>query len=275
MPHAPIALGMSLVIHSTATRDRGRRRRSLHLQTVALSAVGALCLNNNVHSQQSGGIYSLGVSADAQVRFSWKSSSEPTLAGYKLYVGTFPRMYASSVDVGFVSNFQLTGLIRGMRYYFALTAYNSEGIESDFTPELTWEAPLQTGTVTPADISQAESAAALNSPPAMTSLSDQILAKNETSEPIVFTVSDAETPLSELRVATSSSNHTVVPESGLVIAGFEAERVLLINPSNGRAGSSHVTISVSDGSATTTLVFLVTVMDHADEERPDSADLVH
>jgi len=245
---------MSLVIHSMSDRDRGRR--ALHLEALALSIAGALCFEGSV---QSAGIYSLGVSADAAVRFSWKANAEADLVGYRLYVGTFPGVYAGSIDVGRLTNSQVTGLIRGTRYYFALTAYNLAGMESAFSPELTWQAPLQTSTVTAADIARTD-VVSLNSPPAVTSISDQVLGKNETSDPIVFTVSDADTPISELRVTASSSNATILPESGLVIAGFEAERILLIAPNNGRSGSSLVTVSVSDGSATSTCSFLVTVI---------------
>jgi hypothetical protein len=56
-----------------------------------------------------------------------------TLAGYKVYYGTTPGVYTSIV-VGNVSSYQVVGLTNGQTYYFTVTAYDTQGIESDFAP---------------------------------------------------------------------------------------------------------------------------------------------
>jgi hypothetical protein len=70
------------------------------------------------------------------VTLAWDANSETNLAGYKLYVGTSSGSYGAPVNVGNVTTHTVTGLASGT-YYFALTAYNSEGLESGFSNEVT------------------------------------------------------------------------------------------------------------------------------------------
>jgi len=65
---------------------------------------------------------------------SWDASSEPDLAGYKLYYGTASRSYGAPIDVGNQTTYTITGLGPGT-YYFAATAYNTSGNESGFSNE--------------------------------------------------------------------------------------------------------------------------------------------
>jgi hypothetical protein len=54
------------------------------------------------------------------------------LAGYKVYYGTQPGVY-TSVDVGNVNTYAITGLTKGQTYYFAVTDYDTNGTESDYS----------------------------------------------------------------------------------------------------------------------------------------------
>ena len=54
------------------------------------------------------------------------------LAGYKVYYGTTPGTY-TSIDVGNVNSYQVNDLTNGQTYYFAVTDYDSNGIESDYS----------------------------------------------------------------------------------------------------------------------------------------------
>ncbi len=68
------------------------------------------------------------------VTLEWDANTEPTLAGYKLYYktassgspynGTGATEGNSSIDVGNVTVFTLTGLNDNESYYFAVTAYD-------------------------------------------------------------------------------------------------------------------------------------------------------
>lgn len=70
------------------------------------------------------------------VSFQWDESLVGDVAGYKIHYGFSSRSYEFIVDVGYLNTFTLYGLDDGQVHYFALTAYNSEGLESDFSAEL-------------------------------------------------------------------------------------------------------------------------------------------
>jgi PKD repeat protein len=66
----------------------------------------------------------------------WDPNPEPDIAGYKVHWGTSPRVYQKSMDVGAVTSYELSGLDDGVTYYFAVTAYNVAGLESDYSNEV-------------------------------------------------------------------------------------------------------------------------------------------
>ena len=72
----------------------------------------------------------------ANVTLAWDSNAEPDLAGYNVYYGTTSRNYPNSVDVGLVNSHEVTGLVPGQTYYFAVTAYDSQGNESAYSNEI-------------------------------------------------------------------------------------------------------------------------------------------
>jgi hypothetical protein len=77
----------------------------------------------------------------ASVKLAWNSNTETNIAGYKLYVGTVSGVYAAPVDVGLVTTYTATGLLGGTTYYIALAAYNSSGMESGKSAEISYVAP--------------------------------------------------------------------------------------------------------------------------------------
>jgi len=66
----------------------------------------------------------------------WGPNTETDLAGYKVYVGTSSRVYGSPISVGNLTSYALTNLLVGSTYYFAVTAYDSNGNESGFSNEV-------------------------------------------------------------------------------------------------------------------------------------------
>jgi hypothetical protein len=73
-----------------------------------------------------------------QVTLTWDPNSEPDLAGYKIYYGTADRAYQWNIDVGNVTSYTVTGLQSNILYYFAATAYNTQGLESGFSNQVLW-----------------------------------------------------------------------------------------------------------------------------------------
>ena len=60
------------------------------------------------------------------------------LGGFKVYYGTSSRNYAHVVDAGKVTTYNVTGLPPAT-YYFAVTAYDRSGNESDYSNEVSKE----------------------------------------------------------------------------------------------------------------------------------------
>ena len=72
---------------------------------------------------------------------SWDDNSEMDLNGYKIYYGTVSDTYTVVEDVGLTDTpdtpqYTVTGLESGITYYFAVTAYDTSGNDSDFSNEV-------------------------------------------------------------------------------------------------------------------------------------------
>ena len=70
------------------------------------------------------------------ITLAWQQNQEEDLAGYRVYWGTESLMYDESVFVGNTTNFEITELELGMRYYFAVTALDYWGNESALSAEV-------------------------------------------------------------------------------------------------------------------------------------------
>lgn len=94
-----------------------------------------------------------GVSAHAQQTFSlaWNGNPEPDIVGYKVHVGTVSRAYTRTYTVS-SSAATISDLPEAPVYYFAVTAVNSAGLESEFSSEVTsvsnGNTPVVTSTLT-------------------------------------------------------------------------------------------------------------------------------
>lgn len=71
----------------------------------------------------------------------WDPNTEPDLAGYRIYYGTNSGLWNITIDVGNVTNVTISGLARGVTYYFVATAYNTANLESDPSNEVSYAVP--------------------------------------------------------------------------------------------------------------------------------------
>jgi hypothetical protein len=72
----------------------------------------------------------------SDVTLAWDANTEPDIAGYRIHYGLGSRNYDQVLDVGNNTTCVVTGLDQGQTYYFAATAVNTEGMESDFSNEV-------------------------------------------------------------------------------------------------------------------------------------------
>jgi hypothetical protein len=92
-------------------------------------------------SQGGSATYTLKVFAVASVVMQWDASTDPSVTGYKFYLGTASGVYGAGVDVGNATSYTVKNLLSGHTYYFAVTAYNSSGQESAYSNEVAYAVP--------------------------------------------------------------------------------------------------------------------------------------
>jgi hypothetical protein len=76
------------------------------------------------------------LSAAADLTLAWDLPSDGQTTGFVVFYGTAPRSYSQQVNVGYVSQFTVSGLSAGTTYYFAVKSYNAGGTLSDFSQEV-------------------------------------------------------------------------------------------------------------------------------------------
>jgi hypothetical protein len=77
------------------------------------------------------------------VTLAWSPSADTNVIGYNVYHGIASRTYTHRVDVGPPLTCTISNLLEGVCYYFAATAYNILGMESDYSNECGYCVPTQ------------------------------------------------------------------------------------------------------------------------------------
>src|SRR4051812_16125299 len=70
------------------------------------------------------------------VKLAWDPNHESDLAGYRVYVGITTRKYSTNYFAGNITNYTVTNLTVGTKYFFAVTAVNKADLESDYSNEV-------------------------------------------------------------------------------------------------------------------------------------------
>ncbi|MFC1848936.1 hypothetical protein ACFL27_01895 [candidate division CSSED10-310 bacterium] len=78
-----------------------------------------------------------GYPEDGAVTLFWQAPQNADISFYRVYYGTYSGNYDVTVDVGNQTQTQITSLANGILYYFAVTAIDMTGHESDFSNEIT------------------------------------------------------------------------------------------------------------------------------------------
>lgn len=77
-------------------------------------------------------------------RLTWDANTESDLAGYRVYAGLSSTKYDTSYPVPKEqTSYKVSGLNRGMTHYFALTAFDYGGNESEFSEEVSLYVPQE------------------------------------------------------------------------------------------------------------------------------------
>jgi gliding motility-associated-like protein len=100
---------------------------------------------------------------------------------------------------------------------------------------------------------------AVDNPPTITAIADQVINEDVATGSLTFTVGDPDTPVGSLTLGGGSSNTTLVPASNIVFGGSGASRNVTVTPAADQSGVTTITVNVSDGVNTTPETFLLTV----------------
>jgi DNA-binding CsgD family transcriptional regulator len=108
---------------------------SIHLARLAIAfGMSALCLMCMTARGQF-----LVVSNPAPVvQLAWNPSSDSMVVAYSVYYGVGSGQYTNVTRLGNVTNAEITLPARGVRFYFAVTASTSTGLESVFSNEVNY-----------------------------------------------------------------------------------------------------------------------------------------
>ncbi len=181
------------------------------------------------------------------VSLAWDPSPDASVVGYKVYYGGATGTYTNSAAVGNVTNATFTGLVNGTTYYFAASAIDGSGFESDFSNETVSTVPF-----------------AANQPPTLATISNVTLTEDAASQTVSFSgISSGATNESQtLTVTASSSNTGLIPNPTVTYTSPNAAGLLAFTPVANANGSAIVTVTVNDGGPSNNIVtrtFTVTV----------------
>ena len=77
----------------------------------------------------------------SHVTLAWDPSPDPSVVGYQIYYGEQSGVYPHFLETGSETTATIGGLCPGITYYFAATALNASGLQSDFSNEASYTIP--------------------------------------------------------------------------------------------------------------------------------------
>ncbi len=185
----------------------------------------------------------------ANVTLGWDPSTATNIAGYNLYYGGTTGTYTNVVTAGNTTNATVTGLASGVTYYFAATAFDTSGLESDYSAEVVYTV----------------AAPAANQPPTIAAISSITVLENAGQQTVNLSgiTSGASNEVQSLVVSASSGTTSVIPNPTVSYSSPGQTGSLTFTPVAGTFGSSTITVTVNDGGASnnvTSRTFTVTVL---------------
>ncbi len=112
----------------TAAPARGGALSTLGLTRCLGAAILLVALTASAQGQNS-------------VTLAWNPSPDSAIAGYRLYQGVASRTYTNKINTGSVTTGTVSNLVSGATYFFAVTAYDTNGSESAFSSEVIYTVP--------------------------------------------------------------------------------------------------------------------------------------
>jgi hypothetical protein len=178
-----------------------------------------------------------------QFILNWTDNSNNE-SGFKIECSADSAPYTQIAAVGANTTYYIdTNVVSGKAYQYRVRAYNAYG-NSNFSN-------VAEATIDPSPQP--------NNPPTISNITDQAVDQGNSTGALGFTIGDTETTANNLTVTGSSSNSTLVPQSGIIFGGSGNDRTVTITPVIDLSGTATITITVNDGTTSTSDTFLLTV----------------
>ncbi len=116
----------------------------------------------------------------------WDAVTNSATAGYRLYIGGASGSYTNMIDAGNHTNTTVSGLVSGGTYYFAVTDYTTDGLESDFSGEISYQVPASTNPPPPTVTLTSPGNGAVYTAPALVSFSANVTTNGHTINKVQF-----------------------------------------------------------------------------------------
>ena len=188
--------------------------------------------------------------ATQSVTLAWNASTDPTVVGYNIYYGGASGDYTNTLSAGNATNLTVSGLVAGDTYYFAATSYNSSGVQSPFSSEVSYSVPTNTVTV--------------NQPPTLNPINNLTINENAGLQTVNLSgiTSGATNQYQTLTVTATSGNTNLIPNPTVHYTSANTSGSLTFTPVANANGSAIITVTVNNGGASNNIVtqtFTVTV----------------
>ncbi|MFO1502083.1 MAG: tandem-95 repeat protein [Verrucomicrobiota bacterium] len=103
------------------------------------------------------------------------------------------------------------------------------------------------------------SVTAVNDAPTISSIETQSTLEDTPTAPSAFTVGDIDSPVGSLTLSAETTNPSLIPVSGVSFGGTDASRTVTVTPAFNQSGTATITVIVSDGQASASTQFRVSV----------------
>jgi len=173
------------------------------------------------------------------VTLAWDpSSGTNVIANYRVYYGTTSGSYTNSVSAGTSLTVSVSNLVQGVRYYFAATAEDSYGLESDFSTEVSALVSVP------------------NQPPTLNALANVTVNENAGLQVVNLSgITDGSINESQtVTVTASSSNTGLIPKPTVSYTNPNTTGSISFTPVPYAYGSAIITVTVNDGAASNNIV---------------------
>jgi formylglycine-generating enzyme required for sulfatase activity len=98
-----------------------------------------------------------------------------------------------------------------------------------------------------------------NTAPKISDIKAQTIKPGSSTGALAFTISDAQTAASSLKLSARSSNTKLVSSSKIILGGKGNKRTIKVTPTRGQSGTTTIKVTVSDGRLSASDTFMLTV----------------